>query len=73
MPYSVSSHRSGKTYFLHSKGVTLRGNGKQQTIYYFAGVARNNAVDRLPDGYQVIESPRTGLPILKKVAKQTTQ
>ena len=36
MAYSVRSKKSGKTYHLHSKEVTLKGNRKQR-IYYFAG------------------------------------
>ena len=69
MPYSVKSVKSGKSYFLHSQRVTLRGNGKEQTIFYFAGSPRTNAMTALPAGYQVIESQRTGLPILKKLVK----
>ena len=38
MAYATISKKSGKTYHLHSKEVTLRG-GHKQTIYYFAGSA----------------------------------
>ena len=65
MAYTTVSKRSGKTYHLHSKQVTLRG-GHKQTIYYFAGSAGSDAIDNLPGGYQVVENPRTGLPLLKK-------
>ncbi len=65
MAYTTVSKKSGKTYHLHSKQVTLRG-GHKQTIYYFAGSAGSNAMDNLPSGYQVVENPRTGLPLLKK-------
>ncbi len=65
MAYSVESKKSGKTYHLHSKIVTLAG-GRKQRIYYFAGIAGENAIDELPDGYQVTENKRTGLPMLKK-------
>jgi YHS domain-containing protein len=65
MAYSVVSKKSGKTYFLHSKEVTLRG-GRQQVIYYFAGAENENAIDDLPSGYVVMENSRTGLPMLKK-------
>ena len=60
------SHKNSKgaTYYLHSKDVTLRG-GRNQTIYYFARDARSNACD-LPAGKQVVESSRTGLPLVKK-------
>ena len=63
MAYSHKNSK-GKTYYLHSKDVTLRG-GRLQTIYYFAGDQRPNACD-LPSGKQVVESARTGLPLVKK-------
>jgi hypothetical protein len=63
--YSVQSKKSGKTYNLHSKQVTLRG-GRQQTIYYFATDVREGALDAVPAGYQVMENARTGLPMLRK-------
>ena len=63
--YSVESNKSGKTYYLHSKEVTLNG-GRLQTIYYFAGQAGDNALADLPAGYEVMENSRTGLPMLRK-------
>ena len=63
--YSVVSKKSGKTYYLHTKDVTLRG-GRQQTIYFFAQDVREGVLEALPDGYVVTENPRTGLPLLKK-------
>ena len=68
MAYSVQSKKTGETYYLHSKDVTLRG-GRKQTIYYFARQAKENALDDLPDGYAVMENSRTGLPMLKKADK----
>jgi len=65
MAYSVQSKKSGKTYYLHSRDVTLRG-GRQQTIYYFAQDVRPGAMDSVPAGYTVMENSRTGLPMLKK-------
>ena len=64
MGYSTESKKSGTTYHPHSKDVTLRG-GRQQTIYYFAKEAKENACD-MPDGYEVMENPKTGLPMLKR-------
>ena len=60
------SHKNSKgvTYYLHSKDVTLRG-GRNQTTYYFARVERSNSCD-LPSGKQVVESYRSGLPLVKK-------
>lgn len=65
MAYSVVSKKSGKTYYLHSKEVTLKG-GRKQRIFYFAGDVRPEALDALPEGYEVTENARTGLPMLRK-------
>jgi YHS domain-containing protein len=65
MAFSVASKKSGKTYFLHGKEQELKG-GHKVTLYYFAGAAGENALDKLPQGYVVSENTRTGLPILKK-------
>jgi len=65
MAYSVQSKKSGKTYYLHSRDVTLRG-GRRQTIYFFAQDVRAGAMDSVPSGYSVMENARTGLPMLKK-------
>ena len=63
MAYSHTNSK-GQTYYLHSKDVTLRG-GRQQTIYYFAKEVKDGALDDLPEGKQVVEYGRTGLPLLK--------
>jgi len=65
MAYNVKSKKSGETYFLHSRAVTLRG-GRKQTIYFFARSEKEGAMDELPDGYEVMENQRTGLPMLRK-------
>jgi hypothetical protein len=59
------TNKKGVKYFLHSKDVTLRG-GRKQTIYYFARDVRDGALDAVPAGYKVIETERTGMPVLKK-------
>ena len=64
MAYSTESKKSGVTYYLHSKEVTLRG-GRKQVIYYFAKEEKDNACD-MPDGYEVMENPKTGLPMLRR-------
>jgi hypothetical protein len=65
MAYSVKSKKSGKTFFLHTKEVTLAGGRKQQ-IFYFASAAGEGAINDLPNGYEVTENARTGLPMLRK-------
>jgi len=64
MAYEFTNSR-GVKYYLHSKDVTLKG-GRNQTIYYFARDVRPEAIDAVPGGYQVMETERTGMPILKK-------
>ncbi|HAR35925.1 MAG TPA: hypothetical protein DCR87_03280 [Acidobacteria bacterium] len=64
MPYAFTNTK-GITYYLHSREVKLRG-GKMQTIYYFAREVRPGALDNVPAGYQVVETAKTGMPILKK-------
>lgn len=69
MAYSVKSKKSGKMYYLHSKEVKLAGERKQR-IYYFAGtITAKDAIDKLPDGYEVMENQKTGLPMLRKKKK----
>ena len=68
MAYSTVSKKSGKTYYLHSKEVTLRG-ARKQIIYWFASSAGGNAVNTLPNGYQIIENQRSGLPLLTKTSQ----
>lgn len=55
----------GVKYYLHFKDVNLKG-GREQRIYYFARNVRPGSLDKVPDAYKVIETQRTGMPILKK-------
>ena len=64
MAYEFTNSK-GVQYYLHFKDVNLKG-GRQQRIFYFARDIRDGALDDVPDGYQVIETQRTGMPILKK-------
>ena len=59
------TNKKGDKYYLHSKDVTLRG-GRKQTIYFFAREIRDGALDKVPAGYEVVETERTGMPVLKK-------
>jgi YHS domain-containing protein len=68
MAFSTKSKKSGKTYYLHSKEVKLKG-GRKQRIYYFAGKATKDAIDSIPSGYETMENKRTGLPMLRKKKK----
>jgi hypothetical protein len=65
MAFNVTSKKSGKTYHLHARKQELKG-GQQVMLYYFAGEAGPAAIDALPEGYEVSENSKTGLPLLKK-------
>ncbi|MGQ9672301.1 MAG: hypothetical protein ACUVV5_04105 [Candidatus Aminicenantales bacterium] len=60
------TNKKGVKYYLHSRTVILKG-GRNQVIYYFARDVRPGALDSVPAGYQVIETAKTGMPILKKL------
>ena len=63
------SHKNSKgvTYYLHMMDVVLRG-GKEQTIYFFAKVAKNEkgTPTDLPEGRIVKENPRNGFLTISK-------
>ena len=63
MAYTYTNSR-GTTYVLHSRETTLK-NGLQRTLYFFAKDERDDAMDAVPGGYQVVET-KNGLPVLKK-------
>ena len=61
------TNSKGQTYYLHTREVTLK-NGRVQRIYFFARDVRDGALEEVPAGYQVVETKRTGMPVLKKAA-----
>ena len=63
--YSYTNSK-GDIYYLHAQDVTLK-NGRLQQIFYFCKNERENTINELPAGYEIVESERTGLPLLKKV------
>lgn len=64
MTYQFTNSK-GATYYLHGKDVTLRG-GRSQRIYFFSKNQTDGAIDEVPAGFVVMESKRTGLPILTR-------
>ena len=64
MAYEFTNSK-GVKYYLHFKDVNLKG-GRIQRIYFFAKNVRPDSLDDVPAGYKVIETERTGMPILKK-------
>lgn len=67
MAYSYTNAKK-QTYYLHMKDVTLK-NGRVQRIYFFARDVRPGALDEVPKGYEVMETKRTNMPVLKKASK----
>ncbi len=65
MPYSVISKKSKKLYHLHCRETALNG-GKVRKLFFFAAQIQEGALDALPEGYEVFENERTGLPMLRK-------
>ena len=53
------TNSKGKTYWLHK---LVRSGGA--TLFFFSK-KEEDSIDK-PEGYKVIENPRTGLPMLKK-------
>lgn len=68
MPYSYTNTR-GVTYYLHQGTVTLAGSKVERAIYFFKKEPTAQAIDAIPDGYEVFEGARGALPLLKKKAK----
>ncbi|MFH2118556.1 MAG: hypothetical protein ABII10_02380 [Candidatus Paceibacterota bacterium] len=64
--YSYTNSK-GQMYYLHTREVTLK-NGRVQRIYFFARDIRDGALAAVPAGYEVMETKRTGMPVLKKAA-----
>lgn len=64
MAYQFKNSK-GVNYYLHFKDVNLKG-GRTQRIYFFARDVRAGSLDSVPAGYKVVETERTGMPILKK-------
>lgn len=62
MPYTFRNSK-GDLYFLHR---TTAGRNNDGELLYFAKSQNQNTIDELPDGYRVVESDRTGMPVVKK-------
>lgn len=61
----VYTDTKGQDWYLHTKEVTLR-NGHTQTIYFFSRDEREGRCE-LPAGFEVMETARTGMPVLRRV------
>jgi len=59
----VFKNKKGEKFWLHE----WAGSGQKKLIYFSKDP--RNAID-LPKGFEIVESPKTGLPILKKKVKK---
>lgn len=59
------TNSKGQLYYLNSKSVTLK-NGRTQTIYFFSRDQRESGLEAVPAGMEVVETARTGMPVLKR-------
>lgn len=66
MAYAYTNSKE-QTYYLHSKQVTLKGNLKMQIFYFKREVDAEFALDALPEGREVVENKRTGLPLVRRI------
>lgn len=60
------TNKKGQTYYLYTTTVELRGGNRQQTIYYFSKQQKQGVLDEIPQGFEVVENTRTGLPVLRR-------
>lgn len=60
------TNKKGQKYFLHELNVSLK-NGRKQVIYFFARDERKGTLEEVPQGWEVFETIRTGMPVLRKV------
>jgi hypothetical protein len=67
MPYAYTNTR-GITYYLHQDWVTLKGQTAPRPLYYFRKQAGDQAIEAVPDGYEIYEGARGALPMLRKKA-----
>jgi len=58
------TNSKGKAYYLHAN-VRKLASGKEQRLYFFSQTIKEGALDAVPAGFQVVESPN-GLPLLKR-------
>ncbi len=65
----VHTNSKGQQYILHKRHVKLRG-GRDQVIFFFGREEKQGALDEIPEGYEVVENKKTGLPMLRKADKE---
>jgi hypothetical protein len=66
MAFKYTNSR-GATYYLHGRTTEMK-SGNKRTLYFFSK-EQEGGLDKVPEGYQVSESPN-GLPVLKKAVQE---
>lgn len=64
MAFTYTNSR-GQVYALHRRETTLK-TGQVRVLHFFSRTAGHDAIDAIPAGYAIVESQRTGLPLLKR-------
>lgn len=59
------TNSKGKKFFLHARDQVLKG-GRTVRLHYFGGQPKEGGVP-LPDGHEIVENAKTGLPMLKRI------
>lgn len=68
MPYTYTDS-AGRLHYLHAKR-TVRPDGTHHVSFYFARALKPaEALDAVPPGYSVWESPVTGRPYLRRASR----
>lgn len=63
----VYRNSRGEVYYLNYKRVKVKG--VERDCYYFSRDKRDTYCEELPEGCVVVESKRSGLPLVKFVKK----
>lgn len=62
MAYKITNSK-GNDYYLHSRKV---GKGDAKLYFFAKEVKPEGAEEAMPEGYDIVENQRTGLPTLKR-------
>lgn len=63
--FSLTDNR-GQKWHLHKLTIDLANRNGRSTVYYFGKTKRRDLACGMPRGYEVMYSPRTNMPMLRK-------
>ena len=64
-PVSFYNPDYKRTYYLYQNSVRLN-DGKRYTTYYFSKLKAKGALEKIPDGWEAVISPRSRMFFLRK-------